>query len=226
MTAHDAVERGRAALRAGERAEALRWLDRAHRLAPGDRSVALLLASAYTGIDDAQGRTLLRGLVAAAPELRDARVALVLSERRLGAHAEAARQLGRLLLAVAPPPGDAFSRLATEVARAAGAAGWIGAGSRGRLLACAGQDAGAAGIEIAVDGVPAGHLPADGTLRGKALAPGRVGVVTATCEARRCWGAGSTWRRCGASGAWPRWSRTGRWRDGPGCRATRTGRRC
>ncbi len=200
-SAHDAVERGRAALRAGDRPEALRWLDRAHRLAPRDRSVALLLASAFTGVDDTHARALLRGLVAAAPEMRDARVALVLAERRLGAAEAAARQLGRLLLAMAPPPGAAFARLAGDVARAAAAPGWIGADSRGRLLVCAHPGAGeavppapagmrAGRVELAVDGLPAGVVAADDTPRGKMLAPGRGGVVTATCGGRALLGSG------------------------------------
>ncbi len=200
-SAHDAVEQGRAALRAGNRPEALRWLDRAHRLAPRDRSVALLLASAFTGVDDTHARALLRGLVAAAPEMRDARVALVLAERRLGAAEEAARQLGRLLLAMAPPPGDAFARLAGDVARAAAAPGWIGADSRGRLLVCAHSIVGkavppapdrvrAGRVELAVDGLPAGVVAADDTPRVKMLAPGRVGVVTATCGGRALLGSG------------------------------------
>ncbi len=201
------MERGRAALRAGERAEALRWLDRAHRLAPGDRSVSLLLASAFTGVDDSHGRSLLRALVAAAPELREAGVGLVLAELRLGAGEAAAQQLGRLLRAVAPPRDAAFAQLATAVTRENGAVGWIGADSRGRLLVCAqdgsqdgGRDPGPDGaaiegaaigrVELAVDAVPAGAVVADGTLQVRTLAPGRIGVVTAACGGRALLGSG------------------------------------
>ncbi|MGI4978363.1 MAG: glycosyltransferase [Janthinobacterium lividum] len=199
--AHDAVERGRAALRAGERTEALRWLDRAHRLAPGDRSVALLLASAFTGVDAPHGRTLLRDLVAAAPDMRDARVALVLSELGLGGAAEAARQLGRLLMGMAPPPDAGFARVAGAVARAARAPGWIGADSRGLLLVCAEPVPGASDgskshgtrpvrVEIAVNGVRVDGIVADGIVRNRALAAGRTGVMTATCGGLALLGSG------------------------------------
>ncbi|HYZ21485.1 MAG TPA: hypothetical protein VE690_04940, partial [Rhodopila sp.] len=43
--AHDALARGRQALAHNDHAEALRWLDRAHRLVPHDPNAALTLAS-------------------------------------------------------------------------------------------------------------------------------------------------------------------------------------
>ncbi len=199
--AHDAVERGRAALRAGERAEARRWLDRAHRLAPGDRSVLLLLASAFAGADASHGRTLLRDLVAAAPDMRDARVALILSELGLGGAEEAAWQLGRLLTDTAPPADAGFARVAGDVARAAGAPGWIGADSHGRLLVCAEPVPGALDgnqshgmrlvrVEIAVNGMRVDGVVADGSVRTRILGAGRTGVVTAGCGGRALLGSG------------------------------------
>ena len=40
----DAFARGQAALNGGDRAEAVRWLDRAHRLVPADATIALRYA--------------------------------------------------------------------------------------------------------------------------------------------------------------------------------------
>ena len=48
----DAFDRGHALLVQGDKVEALRWLDRAHRLAPADATIALFLASALIGEDN------------------------------------------------------------------------------------------------------------------------------------------------------------------------------
>jgi GT2 family glycosyltransferase/glycosyltransferase involved in cell wall biosynthesis len=131
--ARTASERGRAALQAGRRDEAVRWLDRAHRVAPNDVSVSFLLASALGGVDDAAGMALLERIIAAHPEFRDAQVALAAAELRAGRPDDAAARLGALLSRSAPPPGEAFARLADAVAQASGAPGWVAATSGGRL---------------------------------------------------------------------------------------------
>jgi hypothetical protein len=135
--ARSASDVGCAALRAGRRDEAVRWLDRAHRMAPDDVSTKFLLASALVGVDDQAGVALLLALAADYPEFRDAQVALVAAEHRAGEPMAAAQRLGALLARTAPPPGEAFVRLADAVARAAGAPGWIAANSAGQVLCSA-----------------------------------------------------------------------------------------
>ncbi len=128
-----AIARGQAALQAGERQDALRWFDRAHRLAPRDSLTVLLLAGALAGLDDARARGLLRTLLVAHPRFREGRLALVAAELRLGAAEAAARTLDAALRDAAPPDTPGFHALAGQVVAAAGAPGWIGVWS-GRLV--------------------------------------------------------------------------------------------
>ena len=58
--ARDALLRGRHALIAGDAAEAIRWLDRAHRLAPADGTLTLALATACLRHDNARAEALFR----------------------------------------------------------------------------------------------------------------------------------------------------------------------
>jgi len=132
--ARTASDIGCAALEAGHRKEAARWLDRAHRLAPDNLSIAFMFATALSGLDDARGHALLACLVADHPGFRDAHIALAAAERRRGDHDAAARRLSGLLSRAAPPRGAAFRRLADAIARDAGAPGWIAATSSGTVV--------------------------------------------------------------------------------------------
>jgi hypothetical protein len=54
----EAFERGQAAGAGGNPTDALRWLDRAYRMAPRDPTVALALATASVGQDDTRAAAL------------------------------------------------------------------------------------------------------------------------------------------------------------------------
>ena len=69
--ARAALARGRAALGDRNRSEALRWLDRAHRLVPADMNASLALATACLGHDDARA-VLLSGAVTRDYDLAEA----------------------------------------------------------------------------------------------------------------------------------------------------------
>ena len=69
--AKDAFARGHAALAAGDKIAATRWLERAHRLAPHDGTISLVLASAAIGIDNPRAATLFSEVLAGA-DVRDA----------------------------------------------------------------------------------------------------------------------------------------------------------
>jgi len=60
----EAFQYGQAATAAGDRAGALRWLDRAWRLTPRDPTVALALATACLGHDDSRAEALFAAIVA------------------------------------------------------------------------------------------------------------------------------------------------------------------
>ncbi len=128
-----ALARGRAALQAQDRAEALRWLDRAHRLSPKDSAGAFLLASVLTGTDDARAERMLQSLIDAQPRFWAAHIALIALTFRLGKHSQAAALLHHLLANAAPPTDAAFLTLADQVARRAGRPGWVGMDSGGKV---------------------------------------------------------------------------------------------
>jgi glycosyltransferase involved in cell wall biosynthesis len=127
----DAVARGRAALVAGARTEATRWLDRAHRLAPGDGTITLLLASSMIGDDNPRAARLFTEVLAT-HHVRDAwsglATAWFLDGNLPGARTALAEVLGRHAL-----QPDTVS-LASQVARAIGAPGWCGVTGDGVLV--------------------------------------------------------------------------------------------
>ena len=130
--ARAALAHGRAALGDGNRAEALRWLDRAHRLVPHDMNATLALATACLGHDDARAAALF-GSAVRDHDLAEAWFGRAAALLRTGELAEAAHALASGL------SGHAFKphliALTNEVARVAGAAGWCGLSSAGVLTA-------------------------------------------------------------------------------------------
>jgi len=115
---------------AGDAGAALRWLDRAARLAPGDQTVALSLASAALGQDDARAAALFAA-IAERVDLREAWLGLAAARRRLGDPAAAATALARVLSRNAPAAG--LDALADTITREAGEPGWCSLAGDGRL---------------------------------------------------------------------------------------------
>ncbi|MDE2005109.1 MAG: hypothetical protein KGI51_00980 [Rhodospirillales bacterium] len=196
--ATQAFSTGRAALASGATAEALRWLDRAHRLAPADPVVTLALAAACLGADPARAARLFGG-IAAGMRPREGWFGLVAALHALGrterARAALAATLGRFTV----PPH--YRALADAVA---GEGGWCGLNEAGGILGPPGavvtQDGRLTRVRRAgreVLGSPLnprrvlrieGHVAsADGFLRGWVVQPGNPdAALTVRLEAPGC----------------------------------------
>jgi glycosyltransferase involved in cell wall biosynthesis len=146
----DAVQRGQAALAAGDRADAVRWLERAHRLSPGDGTITLVLASAAIGYDNPRAVQWF-DVVLASADLREARFGLASARLLMGdvnaACAAVAETLSRHMV------WPNIVMLADQVARATGAAGWCGLTGAGVLaIHPVGPEGNDPPIEIRIDG--------------------------------------------------------------------------
>jgi GT2 family glycosyltransferase/glycosyltransferase involved in cell wall biosynthesis len=133
--ARDARERGQQALMAGDYAEAMRWLDRAHRLAPHDGTLTLTLATACLRSDNRRAASLYRS-IAEAQDVREAWLGLAAASVYVGDTTGAANALADSLARHVP---DAALRadgasLADVIVRKAGAAGWCGVTLGGQLV--------------------------------------------------------------------------------------------
>ena len=126
----DAIARGQAALARGVQAEAVKWLDRAHRLAPGDSTITLSLASAFLGADNDQAASLFSRVLATA-DVRDAWCGLATARFLMKDLPGARAALHEALSRHVPHPGVAG--LVGEVTRLSGARGWCGLTSAGVL---------------------------------------------------------------------------------------------
>lgn len=122
---------------------ALRWLERALRLAPDDARIALDLANIRL---EAGGARQLRRAAAAFEALtakHDAAagwLGLMAARRLLGEHDAAAAALRELLSRHCVPGDQGFAEVASAVAEAAGLPGWCGIGAEGGLhVAAAGE---------------------------------------------------------------------------------------
>ncbi len=147
---HDAFARGQDALEAGDKAEALRWLDRAHRLAPGDGTIALFLASASIGDDNAKAATLFAE-VAAASDVWDAWLGLATTRFLMRDMAGATDALAQALSRHAARAGSAD--LAAQLVSATGAPGWCDLSSGGKVGVWSCQER----AEVHIDGRPVGN---------------------------------------------------------------------
>ena len=85
----------------GDAAEALRWLDRAHRLAPDDGTATLALATACLRQDNARAEALFHAITEAG-EVREAWLGLAVARLGAGDTAGAAAALAATLARHAP----------------------------------------------------------------------------------------------------------------------------
>ncbi len=132
--------------------DALRWLDRAHRLAPADPTIALALAGARLGAGDVAGAERLLRPLAGRFGLREAHAGLVACALRLGRLEAAARALGSLL---SRHVVDATTEALAGLVVARGGGGWVGVRGDGGLAGTLD------GARVVLDGVrlAGGMLP-------------------------------------------------------------------
>jgi len=132
--ARQAQQYGQQALMAGDGVAAMRWLDRAHRLAPHDGTLTLALATACLHRDNVRAEALFRA-VAEADDVRAAWLGLAAARCYMGDAAGAAGALADALARHVPEAAllSARDSLADVVARSAGAAGWCGITGDGQL---------------------------------------------------------------------------------------------
>ncbi len=145
--AERAWQRGQAALASGETASALRWLDRAARLAPDDLTIALALAACCLGHDKTRAVALF-ARIAEAVDVREAWSGLAIAELQRGDMAAAVRALAHCLARHAGVP--ALFVPAEAIAAAAGAPGWCAVSGAGRLTL--GLLAPARAVAVSLDG--------------------------------------------------------------------------
>ncbi len=155
--AEAALRRGQAAEAAGNGPEALRWLERAHRIAPRDVGIGLALALILIRVGElGRAATLLRRL-SDRQDSREIWLALASVRHRQVAFDAAAVALGRALSGHAWPGTPTLEELAGHIALGAGFPGWCGVTSGGELVVRA------SGVRVRADGV---------TMRGRRVAAG------------------------------------------------------
>lgn len=142
----DAFARGQAALAAGDKADATRWLERAHRLVPHDGTITLLLASAAIGDDNAKAATLFSQVLASG-DVRDAWLGLATARFLLRDIAGARGAIDAALHRHALWPD--LAGLAGMVVRMTDAPGWCGLTGAGAVVV---HPSGADRIEMQMDG--------------------------------------------------------------------------
>lgn len=162
----EAFERGQAAAAGGNRIEALRWLDRAYRMAPRDPTVALALATTTVGQDDVRAAALFAEL-SGKYDVREVWLGLATTRWRLGDAAGAAAALAQCLQRRVADRG--LATLADAIVRDAHAAGWCGLAHSGELAVYP-----APGVDpVSV------IIESDAGARGHDRHAGRVAVMTA-----------------------------------------------
>jgi GT2 family glycosyltransferase len=165
---HAAFEAASAAASSGDRAAAIKWLDRACRLAPHDRTFTLALATHCLGADDSRAATLF-AKVLETNDVREAWFGLAHARLRLGMIEQAAEALHHALSHHALLSG--CDGLARQIVAALGAVGWCGLATGNRLLV----GAGAGKPELILDGkiLKAVSVPARGIVLPKLAGSGR-----------------------------------------------------
>ncbi|MBE7210380.1 MAG: glycosyltransferase [Gluconacetobacter diazotrophicus] len=152
--AQEAFRRGREATERGLDDLALRWLERAHRLAPDAPAVIFPLAVARAGAGDPHGAAALLRPLLKRGEFREGWVMLAAACRAAGDLPGAAAALQRALSGHAPDP--AAFELMTAVALAAGRSGWCGLRGDGSVLVDGTEPDrdGWRGLAMTLDGMP------------------------------------------------------------------------
>jgi GT2 family glycosyltransferase/glycosyltransferase involved in cell wall biosynthesis len=150
----EAFERGQAAVAGGNVTEALRWLDRAYRMAPRDPTVALALATASVGQDDTRATALLAEL-SDKHDVREVWLGLATVRWRLGDAPGAAAALAQCLQRRVADRG--LATLADMIVRDARAAGWCGLARNGELAVYPAPGVDPASIIIDPDARARGH---------------------------------------------------------------------
>ena len=154
--AQEAFRRGRLASERGQTADALRWLERARRLAPEAAQVTFPLAVARMACGDAHGAVRLLQPLVQRHDFREGWITLAAARRAAGSPDEAAAAIGQALERHAPD--QAVLDLLTDIARAGGWPGWCGLSGDGRLQLdrppAAGQRTRGGQLSVRLDGVP------------------------------------------------------------------------
>jgi GT2 family glycosyltransferase/glycosyltransferase involved in cell wall biosynthesis len=127
--AEDAVAAARLAGDSGDAGRARAWLERAHRLVPGDVAVAMLLAQARIADRAPREAAALLESVVTEVQLREAWWTLASVRLAIGDTEGAAAALGEALRRFRLP--EPVPRAAAAIARAAFIPGWCGLGPRG-----------------------------------------------------------------------------------------------
>lgn len=115
---------GQACLMRGEFEEALRWLDRAHRIAPEDANIRLSLAAVTLQSGEPVRAAGLFRSVAERLDLREAWLGLAAALRAELRADEAAGVIGSMLARHLIPPEPGIAAVVAAVVAAAGAPGW------------------------------------------------------------------------------------------------------
>jgi GT2 family glycosyltransferase/glycosyltransferase involved in cell wall biosynthesis len=126
--------------------QALRWLERAHRLLPGDPNAILSLASACLASDPARAQALFAD-ISARHDVRQAWLGLAAARLRLAGPGAAAEPLAAALSGHVFDAGVAS--LANRIGLSDGFAGWCGLTSDGKLATRTATDR---DVEISLDG--------------------------------------------------------------------------
>ncbi len=175
--AREAFRLGTEAGEAGRHEEAVRHLDRAHRLARGDHTIGFALALARLRVGDPAGAIAPLLSIARALDLRQAAIALAIARRRQGLSQSAAHHLADTLSRQALDRSDpSFVPIADAIAAEAGFDGWCGLDATGVLtVRSVGQTFSCA---IRLDGAPFGPARL-------AVEPGRPVSLPAGADWRR-----------------------------------------
>jgi GT2 family glycosyltransferase/glycosyltransferase involved in cell wall biosynthesis len=171
-----AWRRGQAALENADPAEAVRWLERAHRLAPEDASVSLSLAAVWLERGDGAEAAALLDEVVRRGDAREAWLILAACRHRLGEAAAAAAALAQAFSRHALPAEALLAPLADAIVAAAGLPGWCGLADTGRLVLRG--VAGGVSPRVAFDGRAIRPQGLAASRRG--VVPARVGEISVT----------------------------------------------